>query len=229
MPTTVGGLIIFAVFLTPGFLNYLQRRRRAPQRSLSPLVELATFFSSSVATNFLTLGIFCLVRLITPQHTPNLALLVVQGSTYIDPRVGYVVLWALMLLALSCMLAVVVGIWPGRIGKFVTPLIVDASAWYYLFESAPVGSSVYLGCDLSDGGYVGGYLDWYNTDIDEVADRDLVLAAPITLKVEGKTSESEFERMILSARSIIRIYVTFVEETPALAAPTPGRELAVES
>ena len=221
MPTTVGGLIIFAVFLTPGFLNYLQRRRRAPQRTLSPLVELATFFSISIATNFVTLGIFCIVRLITPQHTPNLAQLVVQGSTYIDPRVGYVVLWALIFLTISCILAVVIGIWPGKIGKFVTPLIVDASAWYYLFENAPEGSSVYLGCDLSDGGYVGGFLDWYNTDIDEVADRDLVLAAPITLKVEGETSISEFERLIISARNIIRMNVTFITESPAQSTATP--------
>ena len=75
MPQTIGGLIVIAVFLTPGFLNYIQRKGRAPLPSLSPLVETATFVSISVATNLAAVGVFCLVRVIVPSHTPNVELL----------------------------------------------------------------------------------------------------------------------------------------------------------
>jgi hypothetical protein len=99
MPSTLGGLVLFVVFLTPGFLNYIQRRRRAPQRALSPLVEVATFLSISVATNVVAVALFSVVRLATPAHTPNIEALVSMGSAYIDPRIGYLALWGFGIMA----------------------------------------------------------------------------------------------------------------------------------
>lgn len=212
MPTTITGLIIFVAFVTPGFLNYLQRRLLKPQSSRSPLVEIATFFSISFATNIATLGLFSLVRWVSPYHTLDLGALVTNGSVYIRPRIGYVTLWGLVLLITSCCMAVIVAKWPGPIGRLVTPLIVDTSAWYYLFEKAPVGALIYLGCDLEDGSYVGGYLYWYNTDPEDGVDRDIILSAPITIRNEQVTKTSTFEQVILSARNISKISVEYVSQ-----------------
>src|ERR1700722_9504940 len=172
MPTTLGGLAIFVVFLTPGFLNYLQRKRRVPQRKLSPLVEVATLLSVSVFTNLLAIGLFALVRTFLPKHTPNVQQILIQGSTYIDPRIGYIAAWSLGILVTSCIIAVLVGSGVIPFDRLITPLIIDNSAWYQVFDSAPDNAKIYVGCDLSDGSYVSGYLDYYNTDVDEVADRD---------------------------------------------------------
>jgi hypothetical protein len=220
MPSTLGGLALFVAFLTPGFLNYIQRRRRAPQRTLSPLVEIATFLSISVATNIAAVAIFSLVRLITPEHTPNVELLASRGASYVDPRLGYVALWGLGILALSCCMAVAVGVWPGPLRR-LTPVIVDSSAWYEIFEAAPDGSAVYIGCDLADGSYVGGFLYWYNTDVDEVADRDIVLTGPIVTKIDGEERPYDFNKMILSARSILRIHVEYLKDVPEVSGETP--------
>ena len=73
---------------------------------------------------------------------------------------------------------------------------------------------MYVGCDLSDGAYVAGLLVWFNTNIDEEGDRDLVLGAPLTVGVDGVFSESAFSRMILSARNIVRMSVSFLERAP---------------
>src|ERR1700722_13224899 len=98
MPTTVGGLVIFAAFLTPGFLNYVQRRRRVPQRTLSPLVEVATFVSTSFATNLVAIGVFIGIRKLFPSHTPNIEYIVKSGSSYVDPNLGYIFLWSIIVL-----------------------------------------------------------------------------------------------------------------------------------
>ena len=211
MPTTLSGLAIFVVFLTPGFLNYIQRRRRVPRRKLSSLVEVATFLSVSVLTNAAALGVFVVIRAIIPNHTPNVERLAAEGSKYVDPRIGYITLWIIILLGISCGLAVGLGRWPGPLRR-LTPVIVDSSAWYYAFELGPEGSKVYLGFDMNDGSYIGGYLDWYNTDDDEVADRDIVLAAPIVTKIDGEDAESSFQRVVLSARNIAKISVDFLTD-----------------
>jgi hypothetical protein len=223
MPSTLGGLAIFVVFLTPGFLNYVQRRRRVPQRALSPLVEVSTFVSISVFTNLLALGLFALVRWITPDHSPNVEQMLTEGATYIDPRVGYIAAWSAGVLVVSCALAVLIG--SGKLPfPELTPVIINTSAWYQVFESGPADAKVFVGCDMDDGSYISGYLDWYNTDVDEVADRDLVLAAPIEINAEGETTETGFPRMILSARNIERLSVSFVDgDESDQTATTPGR------
>jgi hypothetical protein len=212
VPSTVGGLVIFAAFLTPGFLNYIQRRGRVPQSTLSPLVEVATFLSISVATNIVAVGIFSLVRWAMPSHTPNVDLLITQGTRYLDPRPGYFAAWCFGVLLVSCTLAVLVGRWPGPLFGRLTPVIIDASAWYHVFDSAPKGYSVYVGCDLTDGTYVAGFLSWFNTDVDDSADRDLVLNAPIIVRAAGQQAETQFQRMILSARNISRVSVSYLKQ-----------------
>jgi hypothetical protein len=217
VPTTLGGLLLFVVLLVPGFIHYVQRRSTIPQRELSPLVETATLATVSIATNGVTLGAFGLLRMTVPRHTPETRRLLLEGSRYAGSRLGYLALWGAGLLLASCALAFALSIRPRPLrwlSEQFTPAIVDVSAWYHVFEEGPDDASVYVGCELKDGTYFGGTLEWYSTEVAETADRDVVLAAPITLRpADGKPREIEdVSRLVISARELSRVYVSYVAE-----------------
>lgn len=215
MPSSLTGLVLFVVLLIPGFIHYIQRRRRVPQSSLSPLVETATLVSVSVFTDLLAIGVFGLIRTFAPDHTPDVRRMFVEGLDYTAPRVAYIVAWAVCLLTISSALAVLLAVRLGFVQKLsdsATPIIRDIPAWYFVFESGPEGTSTFVGCDLRDGTYLSGQLDWYSTEVNEIADRDLVLARPITFyDPDGESQNVAFPRVIVSARDITRLYVSFID------------------
>lgn len=69
--------------------------------------------------------------------------------------------------------------------------------------------------------YIGGFLDWYSTEVVENGDRDFVLAEPITMRPPGAraTAALDAPRLILSAREVRRLYVSYIapEGEPATA------------
>lgn len=238
MPTTLGGLLIFVLLLVPGFIHYVQRRSQVPQRTLSPLVETANLATVSVVTNALAIAAFGLARIFLPDHSPDIGRFLIEGTGYAAPRLGYLLLWGGGLLAFSSALALALGSRPHGLRALSTrfaPAIVDVSAWYHVFEEGPVGDLVYVGCDLQDGSYVGGLLDWYSTAVEETADRDLCLAEPLTFQPAGGEDELDPERegpdepepeepqvqdlegvsrVVVSAREVSRMYVSYLSERP---------------
>ena len=226
MPSTVGGLVIFVAFLVPGFLYFIQRRRLVPQKSVSTLVETATFATVSVVTNLVTAGLFATLRTFLPRHTPDVGQLILQGRTYVAPHLGYLLAWATGALFVSSGLGLFLAIGPQivrRVPSWLTPDIVQASAWYQVLnDEVPKGCQTFVGCDLRDGTYVSGYVDWFNTEVDEVADRDLALASPITVISGGNPQIVNFPRMVISARDVVRMYVSYPKsESPAPPATVP--------
>ena len=100
--------------------------------------------------------------------------------------------------------------------KRFAPALSDESVWHrYFFIGAPKDSYVYLECHLTDGGYVAGPLVWYNTDLEDSPDRDLVIGQPLTLLgPDGEpTQGSPGAQAILSAREIRQIVVTYVDRS----------------
>ena len=231
MPSTLSGLLIFVVVLTPGLLHYIQRHALSDQPQVSALVEAGTLTTVSLVTDLIAVGVFALIRWALPSHTPSPSALLLNGVDYAAPRLGYLILWATAVLALSCMLAILWARRPGFLAKvpIFIPALIDTSAWVYEFEAAPEGTRVYVGCDLRDGSYVGGYLDWYNTNIEEVSDRDIALVAPITIRrtngdvlatESGETDQQvgeddgkslDFGVVVLSARDIASLYVSYLK------------------
>jgi hypothetical protein len=210
---------IFIVLLIPGLLHYLQRRRRVPQRTLSPLIETATLLTVSLGVDLATVGAFAVVRWIIPHSTPNPEQILIRPASYTYHQIGYLTLWLAGLLLFASFLAIMLGRFAGDLTfpSFLTPLVVDVSAWYQVFENGPVGYTVYVACDLEDGSYIAGTLDWYSTQLEETSDRDFALAGPFSFEKDGAESDLEgFDRVILSARQVCRIYVSFV-------APEAGR------
>ena len=217
MPTTLVGLVVAVTLLVPGFIHHTQRRARVPQRAASTLVETANLVTVSTLTNGVALVLFAIVRACLPAHTPDVGRVVGEGVAYDADRVAYLALWGASLLVLSSALAFVLGARPTWLEPFsarFAPTIVDASAWYQVFDSVP-DKRTYVGCDMRDGSYVGGFLDWYSTELEETADRDIVIAEPIAYRPPEGDDDREidgFSRLVVSARDIVRLYVSFIDD-----------------
>jgi len=235
VPSTVGGILLFVIFLVPGFLYYVQRRRWVEQKSESSLVETARLVSVSVLTNLLAVGVFAIVRWRLPKHTPDISSLTSEGWKYVWARPGYMLLWSLGLLLLSIVFSLLIALLSRtKVNiRWLAPDIVQSSAWMHLFkdEVPPIsqpdqrsrkkpkrpkkeGLVPFVGIYLHDGTYVSGFVDWFSTEIDEVPDRDLILAAPITIRKGGRENETTFSRLIISAREVSRIFVSYLPPPP---------------
>jgi Family of unknown function (DUF6338) len=64
---------------------------------------------------------------------------------------------------------------------------------------------------LTDGGFISGRVVWFSTELEETGDRDLVLGPPLQLRTADGMVALEAERIIVAARDIQRIDVTYVE------------------
>lgn len=184
------------------------------QGVLSPLAETASLVTIAVFTNAAALGVFAIVHAIIKPRGPDVSRLLTDGSKYIYPRAGYVAGWGFGILVVSCLFAYLAGARPGFLKKIkfsVTPGIVDTSIWYQVFGEVPDNNRIFIGVDLDDDAYLSGFLDWYSTEEKDNAERDLALASPITLKRNGVAEEVDFPRVIVSARNIRRLYVSYIE------------------
>jgi hypothetical protein len=213
MPTTFVGLIIFIAFLTPGFLYAAHRRMLAPQANRSPLMETTTIVSISFATNALVACAFGVLRAVVPDHTPNVGRLLETDSEYWSDKLPYVAAWALVLFSASCAVAVLVARWEWlrrRVAAVFTPVIVDSSAWCEVFSAEP-GSYPHAGLELTDGGYVSGRVVWFSTETQETGDRDLVLGPPLQVRTGDGIDDLKVQRVVIAARNIARIDVTYID------------------
>ncbi len=180
-------------------------------------METATLTTVSIATNAFAIGLFGIVRTLLPNNTPEMRRLLLEGSAYAAPRLGYLLLWGAAILTASSGLALILGMRPRvieAVGERFAPAIVDVSAWYHAFDEGPEDAGVYVGCDLQDGSYVGGLLDWYSTEVQETADRDFVIAEPITYRSADSQEDrmiEGFSRLVLSARDVARLYVSYID------------------
>ena len=211
MPTSLSGFVFVTLFLTPGFILFIQRGKLAPQKILSPLYELVGTVAASVAIDIFVYSIYGLARLWRPHVFPNLLLIFSSKISEIT-NLNSSLAWMAVLFAVSCLLAFLIGI-NSKFLRFVIPIIIDGSSWYFLFTREKT-KSVFVGCDLVDGSYVIGYLTWFNTHPDDIQDRDLILQKPLTVIKDGVVdSNLDFDHMIISARQISKIYVSYISTT----------------
>lgn len=221
MPTSVVGLLFFAALLVPGLVHLGARRTVIPyHQRLSPFMETTQLVAVSLAVNSVILAAFGAARLnqTVNDHTPDVRAILTAPRAYIvtvdDNRLMYVAGWAAALLCLACLLAFALGRRLGPLkaidGLFV-PAVATVPMWWNVFrDCAPSGTVVFVGLQLQDGGYALGRLDWFSTEPEESADRDIVIAPPITLlDPAGEPIATSAERLIYSARDIRRIDVTY--------------------
>jgi hypothetical protein len=230
MPTTFIGLVLFVAFLTPGFLYTSHRRRLVPRSADTALMETTSIVSISLVANVGVIVALTAARGLLPDHTPEFPRAVDYGSGYWIENLGYMLAWSGGALALSCLLAVGfarcepvrraarsrAARWLSRwrptrlvIGSFAPATIIETSSWNETFAVNDY-HYVYLGVQLRDGSYLSGRLVWFSTEIEETADRDLVLGAPLSLRYEGADEPVALpgERTVVSAREVVRIDMT---------------------
>ena len=141
-----------------------------------------------------SLWLFAAVRGLAPHHTPDIGRLLREPGHYISGQLPYLAGWAAGTYVAALALALGLGMMvPHRRSG-----IRDVSSWWLIFgdDDRPTsgrrmprreleGAGVrppfrqYVGCDLVDGSYLGGYIYAYSAEVEETLDRDIVLVAPI--------------------------------------------------
>lgn len=153
-----------------------------------------TLLAGATAT-LVSLWLFAAVRGLAPDHTPDVGRLLREPADYITSQLPYLAVWAAGIYVVALALALFAGIvMPHRRSG-----IRDVSSWWLIFgdddrstsrrwpsrrrsEGTDARARVqqYVGCDLIDGSYLGGYIYAYSTEVEETLDRDIVLVAPIS-------------------------------------------------
>src|SRR4029453_14306244 len=105
MPTTLSGLLLFVALLSPGFCFLLRRERVVAGRRLSAFRETVAIVFASVVTLGVAFGLFTLVHLLLPTHTPDVGRLVRTSGGYAKQEYAYLSLWAIGVLLSACLLA----------------------------------------------------------------------------------------------------------------------------
>ena len=231
MPSTLLGLLIVVYVLIPGYCYYAVRKRLTPIRRVTTIVDAANVLFVAMVTNALMLIVYGILKAIPwiRERSPSTADLVRDSRQYLlqdDTRLAYLSIWAAALLIGSSVLATLFAVRSvpntqtqrvGLIGKLwvrYPARVIDVSVWdYYFHHLAPDDGDIYLECHLHDDSYAAGVLAWYNTDIDDSPDRDLVLTRPLTVTSADGTELVQpgyRQHIILSARDIRMIIATYV-------------------
>ncbi|HEU5268924.1 MAG TPA: DUF6338 family protein [Jatrophihabitans sp.] len=229
MPTTAVGLILFVVLLAPGLSYSAYRAVHGPVRKPSALRELGAIALRSAVSDVFALGVFGLVRIVLPSHTPDVGRLARNPASYLRADLAYLFWWAVAVLMLACGAAIGAARLPGRpsvrrlAGR--APFrwlpsrqgISPDPAWWFLFNQYP-DKQAYAGAVLDDGSYLGGWLLTFSLDSDETADREITLTGPIAYRspTAAKAVDLGVGAVAVSARRIQYLTVSYLE--PELSA-----------
>ncbi|MFL6161057.1 MAG: DUF6338 family protein [Jatrophihabitantaceae bacterium] len=232
MPTTAVGLILFVALLAPGLSFSAYRAVNVPVQKPSPLRELGGIALRSTIWDVVVLGVFGLLRVAFPSHTPDVGRLARDPSTYLQVDLAYLFWWGAAVLAAACAAAVgaarLAGSAPARRlaerapFSWFTPRggVSVEPAWWILFNQYP-DTQVYAGAMLDDGSYLGGWILSFSPDSDETADRELTLSGPISYR--SPTADDAVDlgvgAVAVSARRIQYLTVSYVDRA---AAAEPG-------
>ncbi len=226
MPTSLVGLLLFIILLAPGFAFVVRRETRFVPRTTSVFRETAAVVLASVTANATALALFGVIRVLAPEWSPDVGRLVDGPGAYFTERYVEVATWGGGVLGLAVLLAAIAAVPPQpvitawrKLPEALQPAwledlgnpIVYRSAWDRLMQlrmddyEGPV--DVWVSCELQDGTYLAGPLYSLNPDVDEDADRELIIKAPVTRR--GPVS-NELEELDVGAVSVSARYVKYV-------------------
>jgi hypothetical protein len=226
LPSTFLGLLLFLWLITPGFLyNLLAARRRIVQPASTfqeitrVVLASALFFGVAGA---LVLGVEGLIF----RGGFQLARAVNGGALYL--RQHY--LWVAGLLTTQVVLACLMAWGADGIFKWHTrhstgraaPRLKAESAWTPLLSTAPNAAHAYVWLRLKSGIELIGRVEGFGHEI-AVADRELVLAAPIKMKeAGGKVADVPWQYLAVDGGDIESLAVKYVGDTPAPTSAAGG-------
>lgn len=244
VPSSLLGVILFLFVLAPGLAYVLRRERAVPETQRSAFRETIQVVAASMVSLLVTGLLFAGARAVWPTRTLNIRGLVRAPKEFFTDHHVQVGWWAVAYLAVASLFAwlaadprlaksrVVKQLAKSRIVRHAVgppAPITPSSAWYvaaHAFDDDEPGL-IRLGAQLDDGTYVIGYLDHYNIDTGESADRDILLHGPLGLvTTDGKKHNLESTFTVISARRIVRVDFTHlapsVRPAPVFAPATPA-------
>jgi hypothetical protein len=215
MPTTFVGLVLFLVVLAPGFCLAAGRERWRPPQPHSALRETAIIGLGSVLFNLGALSVFALIRAFHPGGTPDVGALIRDSSEYLKIHYLNVSIWGLGLLAGACAAAFFVGAKAAKRSRGagrIDPL----SGWTNAFTVYPA-SWVKVGCELTDDTFIEAWLRSFSPDVEETADRSLVLSAPAKVRRGGEEELEDWDvgTIVIAAGQIRFLTVGYYDHGPA--------------
>jgi hypothetical protein len=247
LPSSLLGALLFLFHLTPGLAYVLRHERAVPEVQRSAFRETVQVVAASAISVFVTVLLFAAARVFWPNHTLNVRGVIRAPEKFFLNHHVQVIWWAVAFLAAAIVLA-----WLGadprlpssRLAKSLAKSkivrlavgpsapIKRSSAWYeaaHLFDGEDEPGLIQVGAQLDDGTYVIGYLDHYNIDTGETADRDMLLHGPLGLvTADGKKNNIEPTFTVISARRIVRLDFTHMapsaKPAPAFAQEDPEPE-----
>ncbi|MFF7953798.1 DUF6338 family protein [Streptomyces griseorubiginosus] len=220
MPVTLIGLLIFIVLLSPGMAYTWAKERSLPYVKMSPFRETATVAFASAASVTASLIIFSVIHALMPSWTPDIGALIRRPGGYFRDHYTFIVWWVAGILFGAIALALTFGRF--NILRIAANRAVFWSApnpekskteWEAAFTRKP-GCVVAISLLLDDGWVISGDLASRSASTtEETQDRELTLDGPIFFQAPGSTEQEacEFHSVVISARRIIAIAVTYVE------------------
>ncbi|MXW61612.1 MAG: hypothetical protein F4Y27_04405 [Acidimicrobiaceae bacterium] len=209
MPTSFLGLALLLV-VVPGLGYQLGRESKQPTRELAGFRETVSLVFAGLVSISVSLLAFGLIRWIAPDNTPNMGQFLRTPGPYLRDHLPYISFWTLAVTSFATSIAYCAGrYFPRARGSHAYE-----SAWWRAFKTADQYRT-YVGCELTDGTYVGGTLWTYNATVEETPDREIALAAPVSYRPSDDADPVTFEDVAIVTVSASRIKfmtVTYVDE-----------------
>lgn len=211
VPTTLVGLVLFIALLTPGFAYSARRERSGPERQFSALRETVAMVVVSVVCDLVVLSLALVAWSVLPRQTVDLTALFTRPGDYAVQHHVALWIWGVGLVATASLLGVLVA---GPVFDRLRRRNESTfhSAWGRLFTAHP-DCRVHVGCHLSDGTYVAGWLLTYSRSAADVADRELTISGPVQYRAAGQDEATELPNVgavAVSARQLTLLQVSYV-------------------
>ena len=235
LPSTLVGLLLFILLLTPGFAYVLRTERTVPSRQFTTFRETMRVVVASIFCLASTGVIFAIVQLLTSGVTPDVAQLIRAPARYVRQEFIQIAWWSLSALGIATFIGVMIAdprlatqlrsAGHHRTLRWLTGFsdtdIRMRSAWDLVFNMhADQPGRIRVGAQMDDGSYISGYLRHFSVDPEDTADRDLVLQAPLQLTTcAHETLNLSYNYCILSARRFVRLDVQHLAPVEAAAEP----------
>lgn len=228
IPSSLLGAALLIVLFVPGLAYVLRHERAVPAQSYTPFREAlrVVFVSAACLT---VAAIFAAgLRWLFPRNTPNFHGLVQHPSSFAREHYVQLAWWALALIALATILAVVAAdprivriqrrLARTRVCRLLTgstdASISPVSAWYrvvHLYDGDDPGP-IFVGAQLDDGTYIEGQVFSFSPGVDGDENREIVLSAPLRLTtVNGRVVPFGAQFTVISARHIVRLEVNHLK------------------
>ena len=235
MGGAAGAALVLALVLAPGLAYRVGRERRLPERKRQGAADSASLLVAGTTSTALALWGFAALRGLMPTHTPDVGKLMAAPGDYTSAHLPYVAAWATGIYAVAFVLAAAEGRFgllarltaSSRLGGRLRG-ISHESAWGLAFKPDPAEqldedssarSATFVWCALTDGDYLGGQLEFFNSDTTENLERDLLLRSPIYYLADPKgTQPSQPAKLVDASSEVIsasRIRYLTVSHVPA--------------